>query len=181
MNKTDIHPRLVEKYGQGRVIELDSVQEPVLWASSPEDAFQLAKAFQSDPQLQMDYMSDLTAYDNMDKVDGNFRFVLVLNLLSTKNHARLRLKVGVELGQDVPTFCVIYPSVNWFEREVFDMYGIRFRGHPNLRRIMMDERFTGHPLRKEYPMKQREPFTDNIRIHLGPNPLKVDAPSQTQE
>ena len=53
----------------------------------------------------------------------------------------------------------------------FDLYGINFNGHPNMRRIMMDERFTGFPLRKEYPIKQREPFADNVRLHLGATPL----------
>jgi NADH:ubiquinone oxidoreductase subunit C len=54
------------------------------------------------------------------------------------------------------------------------MFGITFKGHPNMRRILMDERFTGHPLRKEYPIKQREPFKDNIAFHLGANPKSID-------
>ena len=173
--------RVKEKYATDRKLETDKLGEPILWAKDAEDAFSLARSFQSDAELQMDYFSDLTAYDNCDSVDGNFRFVVVLNLLSLKTLARVRIKVGLMLNQDIPTFSGIFPVANWFEREVFDMFGIRFRGHPNLRRIMMDERFTGHPLRKEYPMKQREPFPDNIRMHLGANPMKVDTTTTTQE
>ena len=173
--------RVKEKYATDRKLETDKLGEPILWAKDAEDAFALARAFQSDAELQMDYFSDLTAYDNCDSVDGNFRFVVVLNLLSLKTLARVRIKVGLMLNQDIPTFSGIFPAANWFEREVFDMFGIRFRGHPNLRRIMMDERFTGHPLRKEYPLKQREPFSDNIRMHLGANPMKVDTTTTTQE
>ncbi|MBA2404320.1 MAG: NADH-quinone oxidoreductase subunit C, partial [Bdellovibrionales bacterium] len=61
------------------------------------------------------------------------------------------------------------------------MYGITFKNHPNLRRIMMDERFSGYPLRKEYPIKQRQPFSDNIRLHLGANPLQIETQTPNEE
>jgi NADH-quinone oxidoreductase subunit C len=99
---------------------------------------------------------------------------MVYNLYSLEKHIRVRVKALVAENEQVPSITDLWPGANWFEREVFDMFGISFPGHPNLRRILMDERFTGHPLRKEYPIKQREPFKDNIRIHLGGNPLSVD-------
>lgn len=166
--------RLTEKYGTDRKVELDNMNEPVIWAKSPEDAKMLFRAFMLDESMKMDFLSDLTAYDNFDKVDGEGRFVLVYNQYSMTTHTRVRIKTLITEHQQVLTLTDIFPAANWLEREVFDMFGIVFKGHPNLRRIMMDERFTGHPLRKEYPIKQREPFRDNIAFNLGANPLEID-------
>jgi NADH-quinone oxidoreductase subunit C len=168
--------RLNYKYFQGglsegRKLEFDALNEPVIWVRDGKDLITLIKMFQQDDACMIDYLSSLTAYDNKDKVDGPKRFVVVYNLFSTTTHVRVRLKLSVDDGEETPTLTTIWPAANWLEREVWDMFGIKFAGHPNLRRIMMDERFTGHPLRKEYPIKQREPFADNIPFHLGPNPL----------
>ena len=166
--------RLTEKYGQDRKIELDKLEEPIIWAKTPADAKLLLKSFMIDPNLKVDYLTDVTAYDNDDKEDGDKRFVLVYNVTSLELHTRIRIKALVDLDEEAVTITDVFKAANWLEREVFDMYGIKFKGHPNLRRIMMDERFTGFPLRKEYPIKQREPFNNNIPFHLGANPLKVD-------
>ena len=166
--------RLTEKYSNERKIEYDKVCEPIIWAKSLADIKVLIKMFMLDDVFKIDYLSDVTAYDNQDGEDGDKRFVMVYNLYSLEKHIRVRVKALVAENEQVPSITDLWPGANWFEREVFDMFGISFSGHPNLRRILMDERFTGHPLRKEYPIKQREPFKDNIRIHLGGNPLSVD-------
>lgn len=166
--------RLIEKYSTDRKVEFDTMNEPVIWAKSPEDAKMLFRAFMLDEKMKMDFLSDITAYDNVDHVDGPKRFVLVYQQYSTTLHVRVRVKCLLNETEQALTLTDIFMGANWLEREVFDMFGITFKGHPNLRRIMMDERFTGHPLRKEYPIKQREPFSDNIAIHLGANPLHVD-------
>lgn len=168
--------RLNYKYFQGalaegRRLEFDALNEPVIWVRDGKDLLTLIRMFQQDDACMIDYLSSLTAYDNKDKVDGPKRFVVVYNLFSTTKHVRVRLKLAVDDGEAAPSLTSIWPAANWLEREVWDMFGIKFTGHPNLRRIMMDERFTGHPLRKEYPIKQREPFADNIPFHLGPSPL----------
>ncbi|MEK6626361.1 MAG: NADH-quinone oxidoreductase subunit C, partial [Bdellovibrionota bacterium] len=103
--------------------------------------------------------------------EGPKRFIMVYQILSTTTHGRLRLKWGVDLGEEPISWTSLWQGANWLEREVFDMYGIKFKGHPNLRRILMDERFNGHPLRKEYPLRQRQPFSDNVPLHLGAHPL----------
>ena len=151
------------------------MNEPVLWAKNPDDMKLLAKSFKIDPSFLVDFLSDITAYDNVDHEDGDKRFVVVYQLYSTTRHIRLRLKCLLDEHEQAVTLSDVWAGANWLEREVFDMYGITFQGHPNLRRIMMDERFSGHPLRKEFPMKQREGFQDNIRFHLGANPIEVDA------
>jgi NADH-quinone oxidoreductase subunit C len=172
-----VFTRLTEKYATDRKLETDKLSEPVLWAKNPEDAKMLVKMFTLDENIKVDFISDLTAYDNKDEEDGDGRFVLVYQLYSTELHTRVRVKCLVGEHQQAQTISDLYPSANWLEREVFDMYGITFANHPNLRRILMDERFSGHPLRKEYPIKQREPFYDNVDFNLGANPLQVEKTS----
>lgn len=165
--------RLTGKYGTDRKVEFDKLNEPVIWAKSPEDAKMLFRSFMMDEAFKMDFLSDITAYDNTDHEDGDKRFVLVYQQYSTTLHVRVRIKCLLDEHEQATSLTDVYLGANWLEREVFDMYGITFKGHPNLRRIMMDERFSGHPLRKEYPIKQREPFKDNIAFHLGANPLEI--------
>ena len=166
--------RLMEKYAKDRRLEADRNNEPVLWARDAKDAKVLVKSFMLDDHFAIDFLSDLTAYDNQDGEDGEKRFVVVYQLYSLTKHIRIRVKALVDLNESAETITDIIPGANWLEREVFDLFGIKFNGHPNLRRIMMDERFEGHPLRKEYPIKQRMGFNDNIEFHLGSHELKVD-------
>lgn len=170
-----VFARLTEKYSNAdRKLEVDKINEPVIWAKNADDAKLLVKSFMLDPNFKIDFLSDLTAYDNQDQEDGDKRFVIVYQLYSTELHIRIRIKALVGLTEQIPTITDVFLAANWLEREVFDLFGITFSNHPNLRRIMMDERFSGHPLRKEYPIKQREPFKDNIPFHLGANPLEVN-------
>ena len=114
----------------------------------------------------MNRLSDLTCYDNVDQVDGVERFVYVAHLYSTELHTRLRIKALVADGAEVPTLTGVWAMANWLEREAFDMFGVRFSGHPDLRRIMMDERFVGYPLRKEYGLEDRQQFADSLQVRI---------------
>jgi len=88
-----------------------------------------------------------------------FRFDVVYHFYSTKQNHRLRVKVPLSLSSPViESVTSLWNSANWFEREVWDMYGIQFAGHPNLKRILMYEEFKGHPLRKDYPIRRRQPL-----------------------
>jgi NADH-quinone oxidoreductase subunit C len=80
------------------------------------------------------------------------RFDVVYHLLSPTQNFRIRVKVETDADTPVPSVCEIYPCANWFEREAFDLYGIQFSGHPDLRRILTDYGFNGHPLRKDFPL-----------------------------
>lgn len=80
------------------------------------------------------------------------RFEMVYHLYSIRNNRRLRLKLGIEEGEEVDSVAHIWSTANWYEREVFDLFGISFRNHPNLERIMMPADWEGHPLRKDYPI-----------------------------
>jgi NADH-quinone oxidoreductase subunit C len=92
---------------------------------------------------------DITAVDYPEKRE---RFEVVYNLLSTKLNQRIRVKVTTDEKTPVPSVNPIWPAANWFEREVFDMYGVDFAGHPDLRRILTDYGFEGHPQRKDFPL-----------------------------
>ncbi len=96
-------------------------------------------------------------------VGAGWRFEVVYHLYSlTKNH-RLRLKVPLpEATPAVPSLTALWAAANWYEREVWDMYGIRFDGHPNLTRILMYKGFDGHPLRKDYPVNKRQPLVGPV-------------------
>lgn len=168
--------RLADKYAQGamaegRKLQTDKLGEPILWVRDGKDLMLMVKTLRADPAFAIDLLSDLTAYDNQDGKDGAGRFVLVVQLYSSTTQVRVRLKLLLAEGQEAPTLTGEWLGANWLEREAYDMYGIKFTGHPNLRRIMMDERFTAYPLRKEYPIKQREPFADNVPLHLGAQSL----------
>jgi NADH-quinone oxidoreductase subunit C len=114
-----------------------------------------------DPALRFEVLMDLTAVDYLGypgREDGT-RFEVVYHLYSLTHNHRVRLKVPVEQGDPVvPTAVPLWPVANWFEREVWDMFGIRFEGHPDLRRLLMYEEFPGHPLRKDYPVNKRQPL-----------------------
>ncbi len=91
------------------------------------------------------------------------RFTVVYHFFSIAHKHRLRLVVPVdEADAEVDSLTSLWPGANWLEREVWDMFGIRFRGHPDLKRILMYEGFEGHPLRKDYPVKKRQPLIGPI-------------------
>ena len=99
---------------------------------------------------RFDLCSDVTATDWPPRPE---RFDVVYALYSTSLRHRVRLKVRVAEGEGVPSVSAVWPSANWLEREVFDLFGIRFDGHPDLRRILMPEEWQGHPQRKDYPLE----------------------------
>jgi NADH-quinone oxidoreductase subunit C len=114
-----------------------------------------------EPALGFDMLSDLTAVDYAKfpgREDGP-RFEVVYHLYSITHNHRLRLKVRVDEDDAVvPSATPLWPIANWFEREVWDMFGIRFAGHPDPRRLLLYEEFVGHPLRKDYPINRRQPL-----------------------
>lgn len=118
----------------------------------------LAKFLKYDPELDFNMLTDLTCVDYL-KMNQEPRFEMVYHFYSlTKNH-RLRVKALVdEKTPEVETLSELWPIANWFEREVWDMFGIRFKNHPNLKRILLYEEFVGHPLRKDYPYDKRQPI-----------------------
>jgi NADH-quinone oxidoreductase subunit C len=108
-----------------------------------------------DPELLFDFAMDLTG---VDYIGEEPRFEVVYHLYSLEKKRRVRIKVRVPEEDPVVDSAVsVWPGIDWYEREAYDMYGIVFRNHPNLKRILLYEGFVGHPLRKDYPKARRQP------------------------
>ena len=108
----------------------------------------MVEFLKSDAMCRFTTLVDITAIDHPTRAA---RFEMVYHFLSMYKNHRIRLKVATRSDDMVPSLQAIHPSANWFEREVFDMFGILFSGHPDLRRILTDYGFRGHPLRKDFP------------------------------
>ena len=116
--------------------------------TTAENVIALLTFLRDDAKCGFVNMTDICGVDWPQRAD---RFDVVYHLLSPKKNLRIRIKVPVGEDQPVPSACGIYPGADWFEREAWDMYGILFTGHPDLRRILTDYGFEGHPLRKDFP------------------------------
>lgn len=123
----------------------------------------VGKFLKENPELEFNFLMDLTAVDYLffagGRIQKEHRFEVVYHFFSLKYNHRIRIKVPVdEALAEVDTLCDLWPSANWYEREVWDMFGIKFKGHPDLRRILMYDEFKGHALRKDYQYNKRQPL-----------------------
>lgn len=142
-------------YPEG-VLETSLPQGDALAVVGPEFLTQVMAFLRDDPRLLFNLLVDITAVDYLGRKP---RFDVVYHLLSIPFKRRLRIKVRVEDSEPtVDSLTPLWGNANWLEREVWDMYGIRFIGHPDLKRILLYEEFQGHPLRKDYPIRKRQPL-----------------------
>jgi NADH-quinone oxidoreductase subunit C len=119
--------------------------------------------FKEDPRLGFDFLSDITAVDYWQKKE--FRFEVVYQLSALKTRERLRVRVPVpEKDAQVESLTPLWKGANFMEREVWDLFGIRFVDHPNLRRVLLYEEFQGHPLRKNYPVNLCQPRVPERKV-----------------
>lgn len=124
-----------------------------------------------DPFTRMTSLVDITAVDHPERAD---RFDVVYHLLSMYTNGRVRVKAPVAETAMVPSLISIYPAANWFEREVYDLFGLLFTGHPDLRRILTDYGFRGHPLRKDFPTTgYTEVRYDEVQKRVVYEPVKL--------
>ena len=111
--------------------------------------------------------TQLTDLCGVDLPHEEIRFQVVYNLLSMNNNSRITVKAFTNNSNSVPSIKKIYPAADWYEREAFDLYGINFSGHDDLRRILTDYGFEGHPLRKDFPL------TGNVEVRYDPDQERV--------
>ncbi len=112
------------------------------------DLIEALKFLKTEPRSEFNFLSDITSVDLFTQKP---RFEVLYHLFSIPLHHRLRVKVKVGDGEKVPTATVLWEAANWHEREIYDLMGIEFENHPDLRRILMQEEWIGHPLRKDFP------------------------------
>jgi len=147
--------RLRERFSND-ILAADDYRGDASITIPPERLIDVARFVRDDPALRFDMPLDVTVVDYIGQAP---RFELVYHLLSTPHHHRLRLKTRVsEETPVIDSVSALWVGANWLERETYDMYGIRFTGHPDLRRIYLYEEFEGHPLRKDYPKEKRQPL-----------------------
>jgi len=122
--------------------------ELALWTTA-DSLIRVLTFLRNDQNCQFKQLVDVTAVDYPDRES---RFEVVYNLLSFKHNHRVRVKLATDEARPVPSAVAIFSSANWFEREVWDLFGVFFSDHPDLRRILTDYGFEGHPLRKDFPL-----------------------------
>jgi len=135
--------------GAAMVLACDIVRGEIEVKVNAGDVALALALFRDDRQAAFTQLIDLTAVDYPDR---KYRFDMVYQMLSMHNNMRLRLVAAVGEGQAVPSATGVFLAANWAEREVWDMFGIFFAGHPDLRRLLTDYGFEGHPLRKDFPL-----------------------------
>jgi NADH-quinone oxidoreductase subunit C len=121
----------------------------LLIETSIDELISVILFLKSNDRLKFRQLIDIAAIDYPEEEE---RFNLVYLLLSHEKNIRIKISINFEIGKKIPTLTKVYPSANWMEREAFDMYGIEFTDHPDLRRILTDYNFEGHPLRKDFPL-----------------------------
>ena len=165
-DKSGVIEKLRGKFGEEVKVVPSSVGEDAVLVPR-EKIVEVLAFLKSDPDMSFEFLMDVTAVDYLGRAP---RFEVVYHLYSFAKNNRLRVKTGApEEDPSVDTATAVWKGANWFEREVFDMYGIKFNGHPDLRRILLYDEFEGHPLRKDYPHDGRQPTVPSLEF---PDPEK---------
>jgi NADH-quinone oxidoreductase subunit C len=153
MEPLEIANRIKEKFPE-EVLEFVRYLDQVSVTVKKDRIADLCRYLHDNPDLYFDYLVDLCGVDYIEKRP---RFEVVYNLYSIKYRHRIRLKAVVpEEDLNIDSVMPVWTGANWHERETYDMYGINFKGHPDLRRILLPEDWEGYPLRKDYPLKGTE-------------------------
>jgi NADH-quinone oxidoreductase subunit C len=150
MDPLEIAEKLKERFPL-EVLDITDFRDQVSVSVKHERISDVCRFLFEDPDIRMDYLSDLCGVDYPDR---KFRFEVVYNLYSLKYRHRIRVKALIpEEDSYIDSVVPIWSGANWHEREACDMFGIVFKGHPDLRRILMPDDWEGYPLRKDYPLK----------------------------
>ncbi|MEK6622455.1 MAG: NADH-quinone oxidoreductase subunit C [Planctomycetota bacterium] len=148
---------LVKKYFPEEIVSSGEFRNELTLLVKKESVVEVARFLKENKDLDFDFLSDLCG---VDRVEHDGVFEVVYHLYSIHKNHRLRLKTRLLSDNPcVSTVTTVWKTADWHERETFDMFGIRFNGHPDLRKILTPDDFEGHPLRKDYPLDGRQPAT----------------------
>jgi len=144
----------IEEKLEGRVLSHHFDRDELVLIAKREEIVRVLRFLRDNKETRCHILIDICGVDYPDRVgpeDGG-RFEVVYQLLSMRHNHRIRVKLGVDEEELVPSVVSLFSSANWYEREVFDMYGVYFENHPDLRRILTDYGFEGHPQRRDFPL-----------------------------
>jgi NADH-quinone oxidoreductase subunit C len=153
--------KLKQRFGTS-IAEVNTFFGEVTVTVPKKEIYDICKVLHSDPDLQFNFLTDLCGVDFYSETP---RFEVVYHLYSMKYNQRLRLKARVGDGDSIASVESIWKVANWYEREAYDLFGIHFENHPDLRRIMLWDGYEGHPLRKDYPVEGpdfEKPFVPEV-------------------
>ena len=155
-----------------RLASVATVLDEVTIGVQPDELLAVATTLRDAPELKFEQLTDLCGVDYRDYGEGGWsgpRFAVVYHLLSITHNRRVRMRVFAADDElpVVDSVIGVWPSANWYEREAFDLYGIIFTGHPDLRRILTDYGFVGHPFRKDFPL------SGNVEMRYDPDQRRV--------
>jgi len=155
--------RVIERFGDAVLAaHADHGDQTVI--VDPQRIVEIIGWLKSEPGLEFNVLMDLCGVDYLPRQP---RFEVVYHLYSLRHNHRLRVKVQLDgKTPEVDSIASLYLGANWCEREVWDMFGVRFVGHPDLRRILMYDQFVGHPLRRDYPFDKRQPIVEARTKHV---------------
>ena len=148
---SDIHKieKIINSQLSSKIYESSIQNDELIILVNENDLLEVIQFLKSDINCKFKQLVDIVG---VDYPDNEKRFELVYLLLSHEHNIRIKILIKFQLNQNISSITKIFPSANWMEREVFDMYGIKFKNHPDLRRILTDYGFKGHPLRKDFPL-----------------------------
>ncbi len=150
MAETNLAVRKLKEKFPTSILDVKIFRDEVSITIQKKDIFEICKLLHSDPDLQYHMLTDLCGVDLFPETP---RFEVVYHLNSIKNNQRLRLKAKVGEKESILSVESIWKVANWYEREAYDLFGIPFENHPDLRRIMLWDGYEGHPLRKDFPVE----------------------------
>jgi len=143
--------RALESEFSTDVVEVTTFRDQVAVTVSPDKIGAICRWLHDEPRIVMDFLSDLCAVDFPER---ELRFEVVYNLYSIAHQHRIRIKTRLPENElSVDSVVSVWKAADWFEREAFDLFGIEFRNHPDLRRLLLPDNWKGYPLRKDYPLK----------------------------
>jgi len=170
MNEADIAARVNEKFGT-RILDTYNFRGQWAVTVAPADLRELLLFLRDDAELRCEWLMDVGGVDYLGYDEREWRYEVVYQVYSMSLKHRFRVKVAVtDESVSVPSVWDLWGVANWMEREVWDLFGVRFDGHPNLRRIMCHDEFVGHALRKDYPINKRQKLSRPSELILCEKP-----------
>ena len=154
----------IDAANPGAVLGVEVGYGELVLTTTARALVKLLTFLRDDQNCQFKQLMDVTA---VDRPEREARFEIVYNMLSLKHNQRVRIKLAADDSTPVPSVTAVFSSANWFEREVWDLFGVSFSDHPDLRRIMTDYGFEGHPLRKDFPL------TGYVEVRYDPEQKRV--------